>query len=80
MISPVNGQEIVRDPSLLPQQQRISLRATGPGTKLWWFIDGQCVGTSASDEPMWWTPTAGEHDIRVAADNGRAAGAQITVR
>jgi membrane carboxypeptidase/penicillin-binding protein PbpC len=80
MISPVNGQEIIRDPSLPARSQRISLRATGPSGQLWWFVDGECLGKCVTGETLWWAPTAGEHEIRVAADNGRAASAQITVR
>jgi penicillin-binding protein 1C len=81
MISPVNGQEIVRDPSLPANQQRLSLRASGPADwRLWWIVDGQCLGQFASDQPLWWLPTPGEHEIRVVAENGRAASADIHIR
>jgi len=81
IVSPIDGQEIVRDPSLPVNQQRLSLRASGPGDgRLWWFVDGQCMGKCEIDQSMWWVPTPGEHEIRVVADNGRAASADIHIR
>jgi len=81
LIFPANGQEIVRDPSLPSNQQRLALRARAPdGGRLWWFIDGQLASGCASGQPVWWQPTPGEHEIRVVADNGQAARAEIRVR
>ena len=81
MISPVNGQEIVFDPSLPSNQQKLALRARGPqGGRLWWFVDGQLAGECAGDQPMWWEPTPGEHEIRVAEASGQAANVAIRVR
>jgi len=81
LIFPVNGQEIVRDPSLPANRQRLALRARVPdGGQLWWFVDGQLAGGCASGQPVWWQPTSGEHEILVVTDNGQAARAEIRVR
>jgi penicillin-binding protein 1C len=81
LISPINGQEIVCDPALPPTQQRLPLRASGPiDEHLWWFVDGECLGESASDRPLWWSPTAGQHEIRAIASTGQVATADIRIR
>jgi penicillin-binding protein 1C len=81
MISPVNGQEIVRDPSLPPDRQKLSLRASAPrDQRLWWFIDQQCLGQCKSSQNLWWDPTPGDHEIRVVAEKGQAASANIHIQ
>jgi penicillin-binding protein 1C len=81
IISPANGQEIIPDPSLDRGNQRVALRAANSaGGQLWWFVDGDLVGKSSSEEVLWWTPTLGRHELRVVAANGSADAAEIRVR
>lgn len=84
MLSPTNGQEIVRDPAIPTAQQRFPLRARTLGggasdSELWWFVDGECVAHGAGDEPLWWTPVAGSHEVRAVDRAGRVAKASIRV-
>jgi penicillin-binding protein 1C len=81
MITPTDDEEIVRDPSLPIDRQQVSLRASGASTEhLWWFVDNDFVGKSDGDQPLWWSPTPGEHAVRVLADSGLSAVSHINVR
>jgi len=82
MVSPANGQEIVRDPSLPAEQQRFSLRAKtgGDDAEVWWFVDGQCVAHCKAAEPAWWSPVTGVHRVSVVDAAGRSDAAQVSVR
>jgi penicillin-binding protein 1C len=81
LISPVDHQKILHDPSLPSNQQRLALRATAAPAEeqIWWFIDGQSIGSCQSSEVLWWDPVAGPHEIRVVNASGRAATAHIEV-
>lgn len=82
--SPAHQQTIVLDPDLPLRQQRVALRAGWRSTRLTdsqpprdagplhWFADGTALGTSAAGETLWWTPTPGEHRLRVASADGRS--------
>ena len=39
IVSPVDGREIVRNPTASPADQRVPLRAR-PAVTVWWFVDG----------------------------------------
>jgi membrane carboxypeptidase/penicillin-binding protein PbpC len=85
LISPSNGQQIIRDPSLPDSQQRCPLLAcvavsstTDPA--LWWFVDGRYLGRETSDQSLWWSPSPGEHQIKVVDESGHAATADVNVR
>jgi penicillin-binding protein 1C len=84
MVSPSNGQEIVRDPSLSPERQRFLLRAKtvdgDSAVELWWFVDGECVAHGRGAEPLWWLPVAGTHRVSVVDAAGRADSAEVRVR
>jgi penicillin-binding protein 1C len=83
MVCPSDGQEIVRDAALPTRHQRLALRAAtaaehGNG-QLWWFVDGQYLAQSSDNQPVWWTPATGAHDVRVVDRSGRSAHARVTV-
>jgi penicillin-binding protein 1C len=82
LISPVDHQKILHDPSLPNDQQWLALRATAsPADEhIWWFVDGQSIGSCQSNEVLWWDPVPGPHEIRVANATGQAATARIEVR
>jgi penicillin-binding protein 1C len=80
MLSPVDHQKIIADMSLPKSQQRLALRARAHGgdDQLWWFVDGDCIGSCRSGEVLWWDPSAtGEHEIRVVDAAGQAAIARV---
>jgi penicillin-binding protein 1C len=81
--SPAHQQTILLDPDLPLRQQRVALRAALRSSRLasaqptnsgllHWFADGTALGTAAAGETVWWTPTPGEHRIRVADGDGRS--------
>jgi penicillin-binding protein 1C len=82
LVSPVDHQKILHDPSLPNDQQRLALRATAApvAEQIWWFVDGQSIGSCQSSEVLWWDPVPGSHEIRVVNAAGRAAVAHIEVR
>ena len=75
--SPVDGQQVVRDPAVSGDGQRVPLRATS--ADVWWFVDGGAVRPSA-DGAAWWTPVPGRHDVRVLDAAGHSADAWVDVR
>jgi penicillin-binding protein 1C len=85
IVAPADRSEIVRDPDTAPARQRVPLRArvtnaSHPDEPLFWFIDGLPVGTARTDEPLWWQPVAGEHEVRVVDASGRSDRVNIRVR
>jgi penicillin-binding protein 1C len=84
LISPADGQQIIRDPSIPADAQRCPLRARmgelSGDEPLWWFVDGRFVGRSAGDSPLWWPPSPGVHEVRVVDADGRAASANLKVQ
>jgi penicillin-binding protein 1C len=84
LISPIDGQQIIRDPSIPDAAQRCPLRAraadSADATALWWFVDGHYLGSGANDEPIWWSPSPGAHEVRVVDSLGHAASADVGVR
>jgi len=81
ILSPSAGQEIVHDPSIPDDRQRLSLRArAGEATSpIFWFIDNVSIGRS-DGQPLWWTPTPGMHTARATTPDGHSAQAEFRVR
>jgi penicillin-binding protein 1C len=89
LVSPVSGQQFLIDPAAPPDRQRVLLKAmlksdmpvTGADSRtLWWFVDDQPIGVADPAAQLWWSPTAGAHEVRVVDAHGHAATAQIVVR
>jgi penicillin-binding protein 1C len=83
--SPTNGEKVIRLPDLTAWQQRVMLRATltndsGGEAKLHWFMDGSAIGTTAAGEALWCDPSAGQHEVRVVDEAGRADQIRFTVQ
>jgi penicillin-binding protein 1C len=82
--SPAPGQQFVLQSDLPADRQRIRLEAARRGAAssqvgmLWWFVDGQLVGTT-TELRLWWDPTPGPHEVRVTDSRLRSAVAKITV-
>jgi penicillin-binding protein 1C len=61
--------------------QEVPLEAIADASaRLSWFVDGVFVGSAASDEAVFWTPTVGVHVIAVHDQHGRTAQRTIEVR
>jgi penicillin-binding protein 1C len=85
IVAPADRSEIIRDPDTAAARQRVPLRARVTGEShfdetLFWFVDGLPVGPARSDEPLWWQPVAGEHEVRVVDASGRSDRVNIRVR
>ena len=79
LTSPADQQEIVHDRGEAGDRQRVALRARSGGS-VWWFVDGAPVGTASAGEPVWWEPTDGGHEVRVADAAGHVAVVHVRVR
>jgi penicillin-binding protein 1C len=82
MLSPVDREKILLDPSLPADQRRVALRARmigGDDAQLWWMIDNECIGVCQTGDVLWWNPVAGPHEVRVMDAQGRAATATVDV-
>jgi penicillin-binding protein 1C len=81
ILSPVDRQKIVNDPTLPANQQRVALRAkiSAGDDQIWWFVDGNRIGSCHAGEVLWWDPAVGPHEIRVTNAQGNAAIVKVTV-
>lgn len=47
--------------------------------KVWWFVDGKCLGAVPADQTLWWNAEPGTHKIRVMNADSSVAAIQIAV-
>lgn len=82
IVSPQDGRVALLVPGVAYDRQEIPLeaRAGGVGAKLSWFVDGRYLGTVGPEEPLWWTPSPGRHEIVVTDDAGLADKRHLEVR
>lgn len=82
ILTPQEGRVALLVPGVPYDRQEIPLeaRAGGTGTKLSWFVDGHYLGTVAPEEPLWWTPSPGVHEIVVTDDAGLSDTRTLEVR
>ncbi|MCB9777436.1 MAG: penicillin-binding protein 1C [Alphaproteobacteria bacterium] len=74
ILAPGRGQIAVLVPGVAASDQELPLEAaasagSGPLT---WFVAGREVGRAPPDEPVWWTPTVGRHEVVVVDAHGRS--------
>jgi len=61
-------------------EQRLPLIAEARGReRLWWFADGEQIGSARPGEPVWWPPTPGRHRLVCSDAAGRRALIEIVV-
>jgi penicillin-binding protein 1C len=76
IVAPTPRTTILLDPGIDMALQRVQLRASAPGAPepptVFWFVDGAPLGSAAGDEPLWWSPTVGTHEVRVVDSLGNA--------
>ncbi len=80
IVSPAEGMTVSLVPGVPTKSQAVPLAASTRATMVSWFVDGALVGTGASSERMFWTPTLGKHEVVVADDAGRKARRTLVVR
>ena len=59
---------------------RLILEAAGGEGPLYWFVDGEYIGSTEDSQTVAWTMTPGAHLITAADGRGSAAKAKITVK
>jgi membrane carboxypeptidase/penicillin-binding protein PbpC len=76
IVAPARRTTILLDSETDTSRQRVQLRASafgGTGSPtLFWFVDGAPVGSAPADQPLWWSPTPGTHEVRVVDPLGNA--------
>jgi penicillin-binding protein 1C len=80
--SPADGTLYLIDPTLRPEYQRLSLRATAgrEAEYIDWSVNDKPVGRSAPDKALAWSLVAGEHRITARDAHGQLAETRIRVR
>jgi membrane carboxypeptidase/penicillin-binding protein PbpC len=79
--SPPEGATYLIDPTLRREFQTLPLRVVTGGTgPIEWSVNGDRIGATASDEPLAWPLTKGDHHFVARDGNGQRAEATITVR
>jgi penicillin-binding protein 1C len=80
--SPADGTLYLIDPTLRPEFQRVSLRATAgrEAEYIDWSVNGELVGRSAPEKALAWTLVSGEHRITARDARGQLAESRIRVR
>lgn len=81
IVSPAAGQVKLLLPGVPPERQEVALEAehTAAG-ELSWFVDGQFLGSVGPDQPLWWTPSVGRHEVVVSTESGQLASAVLQVK
>ena len=81
IVRPLGGAVFMVDPTLRPDFQALTLRASGgaPGA-LAWFVDNQQIATSHRDNPVRWSLVPGQHRVVVRDMDGASAETHIEVR
>ena len=74
LVSPAPGQVALLMPGIPEDRQRIPLEANARATRvrLSWFVDGAFLGTTASQDRLWWQPSPGHHEVAVMDDAGNS--------
>ncbi len=63
----------------LAKEQKIPLRVEGAIDKVWWYLDGRYIGTSAPNETFFYSFPDGHHLISASDAEGRTAATRLTV-
>ncbi len=80
MITPSEGQVITLIPGMATESQKLPLSASTRAAQLTWFVDGALVGTAPASQRLFWTPSAGKHEVVVEDDAGHKSHRTIDVK
>ena len=63
-------------------KQKIVCQAVGnpDGARLWWFVDGACVGESVGSAPFAADMVVGVHELSCSTAEGVSASVLVTVK
>jgi penicillin-binding protein 1C len=77
IVSPIEGATYYLAP--LAVEQKIPLRAEGAVGRVWWYVDGEYIGTSPPEEAFFHTFPDGRHTVSAADGDGRSALTRLSV-
>ena len=77
IISPIPGASYFAAP--LDNERRIPLKTEGARGKVWWYLDGEYIGTSTGDTAFFHDVPDGEHTISAADEGGRSDSVRVKV-
>jgi penicillin-binding protein 1C len=63
----------------LAKEQKIPLRVEGALGKVWWYLNGQYIGTSPPHETFFYGFPDGRHLVSASDEEGRSAATRLTV-
>jgi penicillin-binding protein 1C len=79
VVSPPAERTLLLIPGVPAEDQQVPLLAETEGAQVVsWFVDGRFLGSAPASEALWWTPTAGSH--QVLATDGAGATARTTLK
>ncbi|HBT18218.1 MAG TPA: penicillin-binding protein 1C, partial [Firmicutes bacterium] len=69
-------------PGVPTEYQKICLEAASSNDvhKLYWFIDGELLGTTKPGERLFYSPKTGEHQVICQDDRGRSTEVKMVIR
>ncbi len=79
IVTPGEGQVVTLIPGVGADHQMVPLVASTHAATVTWFVDGALVGSGPASERMYWTPTAGKHELVVADAAGNKARRTLVV-
>ncbi|MBQ7154588.1 MAG: penicillin-binding protein 1C [Synergistaceae bacterium] len=77
IISPVPGASYFAAP--LDTERRIPMKTEGARGRIWWYLDGEYIGTSRAESTFFHDVPDGEHVISAADEAGRSAVVNVKV-
>ncbi|HVS63550.1 MAG TPA: transglycosylase domain-containing protein [Thermoanaerobaculia bacterium] len=81
VISPPAGRTLLLIPGVDPGDQQVPLQVEAEGARIVsWFVDGRFLGSAPASEALWWTPTAGSHEVLATDGAGGVARSRLEVR
>jgi membrane carboxypeptidase/penicillin-binding protein PbpC len=63
----------------LAKEQKIPLRVEGAQKRVWWYLNGRCIGTSPANETFLYGFPDGTHSLSASDGEGRGALTRLTV-
>lgn len=77
IISPVPGASYFAAP--LDLERKIPMKTEGAEGRVWWYLDGEYIGTSRGENTFFHDVPDGEHTVSVADESGHSAAVKVKV-
>ncbi|NBX18538.1 MAG: penicillin-binding protein 1C [Proteobacteria bacterium] len=82
IVSPAAGHTVLLIAGLGAEKQKVALEADLPDSsdEANWFLNGKYLGSTSGHDRLWWTPSAGEHELALTDGSGRTVSRRIRVK